>query len=483
MGYAAEAAKLPPLLDPTSCVLASLRVALSITLIAKDLVPLKEIVDRLTAEGVPSLSMFRTRDLRDGVGSLENSSLAIVVSLTQDFIDEAETIDQIRQKLGPHKTLLACILRLPEKWAQNFHDLGAEIISPAGSDTTSIMERIQGHLILAGHVTRIGCEELWGATGRMQKVFADIENYGPLKEAVLIRGETGTGKGLVARALHQTGKQKSKRIGEFKKIEVVALNPNLMESELFGHVKGAFSDAKSNRTGLIEAANDGTAFIDEIGDLSLPLQTKLLGVVEDRVIRRVGDNADKKINARFVFATHRNLEEGMRDKSFRPDLFARINRLVIELPPLREHRADIPLLVKHLLERFNKTNGTEVEIARGAVDELFHYDWPLNVRELDDVVCRAAAGVKSGQQITDVMFRENIRDPRDVSATRTRQYAQTFSFDLEETWPKVSQRAKLEYFTALVKVARNIDHATALSGIQRAQLYKILGEYDLKVKQ
>jgi DNA-binding NtrC family response regulator len=453
---------------------------MSILLIAQDQVSLNEIGAQLRGQGVKSLSTFRLKDVIGGSWPVETTNLTIVVSGNQRSSDEAEAVDQIRQKLGPDRTLVACILRPSEIQAQTLYKVGVnEIICPSGSHTTLLAERIQAYLILEGYVTPFACDELHGATAEMKKIFEDIDNYAPLREAVLIRGETGTGKGLVARALHRKGK----RDGKFIKIECVAINPNLMESELFGHVKGSFSDAKSDRTGLIEAASDGTAFVDEIGDLDLSLQKKLLGVVEDRVIRRVGDNADRPINTRFVFATHCILEEGIREKTFREDLYARINRLIVELPPLREHRADIPLLVKHLLKRFNVRNHTEVEIATGAVDELFHYDWPLNVRELDDVVCRAAAKMKVGQLITDVTLRESIRDPRELRTTHARKYAHTFSFDpLDETWPKMSERAKHEYFKSLGRVARDMDHAIALSGIQRAQLYRIIAAYNLKIK-
>jgi DNA-binding NtrC family response regulator len=298
---------------------------------------------------------------------------------------------------------------------------------------------------------------------------------------VLIRGETGTGKGLVAKALHQ----KAGRDGKLVTIVCAGTNPELLGSHLFGHVEGAFTSANKARVGLIDSARDGTVFIDEIGDLDANLQITLLRVVEEKVFFPVGCDSEKKASARFVFATYCDLEELLAKGSFRQDLYARINRLVIELPPLRNRRADIPLLVDHLLERFKKKNNTSVDIGTGAVDELFRYDWPLNVRELDDVVCRAAAKATGRGPITGTMLRESIRDPRDLRTVnkRSNRYANTVEFDpLIDSWLQVDERAKQEYFRALAKVAQNMEHASDLSNIGRSQLYKIFAEYGLKLK-
>jgi len=317
----------------------------------------------------------------------------------------------------------------------------------------------------------------------MRKIFSDIEKYAQVNETLLIRGETGTGKGLVAQAVHQKARGTGKRSGRLVTIVCAGMNPELIGSELFGHVEGAFTGANRSRTGLIEFANEGTAFIDEIGDLDAHSQIRLLRLVDEKVFIPLGSNAEKKVVARFVFATHCNLEERLTNDTFREDLYARINRLVVKLPALRDRRADIPLLVEYLLRRYNEENKSSVSLASGAVDELFRYDWPHNVRELDDVICRAASNVIPDGVVTDTILRESIQDPRQFRTVNSKRYTNTVGFDpVEDSWPIVKERTRQEYLRALVRVANNIDHAVTLSDIGRSQLYKDLVKYGLKGK-
>jgi two-component system, NtrC family, response regulator GlrR len=453
-----------------------------VTLIARDQVPLDDIADHLQQQGVEGLVVARMRELLHGRCTVNQSGLAVLISLSQDIVDVGEAAGQVRHKLGDNPQLIVCMLRPSDHNAQTLLNMGVnEIINPETVDADSLAERILGHLVLSGHIKPNRCGELRGGTRQMREIFRDIELYAPLNEAVLIRGETGTGKGLVARALHQI----AARSGELIRIDCSVLPAGLIESELFGHVKGGYTDAKSDRVGLIEGAKDGTAFVDEIGDLDPSLQMKLLGVVEDKVFRPVGTNSETSAKTRFIFATHRNLERRIQEERFRSDLYARINRLVLELPPLRERRADIPLLVHHFITRFNEANKASVTIAPGAVDELFHYDWPLNVRELDDVVCRAAAKASNKGVVSHILLRESIRDPRELQLIdrRTKKTQNSLGFDpLTDSWPQVNERAKREYFTSLAKVAQSMDRAIAMSGVGRAHLYKIFNEYGIKLK-
>lgn len=229
-----------------------------------------------------------------------------------------------------------------------------------------------------------GDPQLIGKHPSMQQVSNLIAKVSPTESTVLIRGETGCGKELVARAVHD----QSRRAGEsFVAINCGALPENLIESELFGHCKGAFTGADAARTGLFQVADGGTIFLDEIGELPLSMQAKLLRVLESREIRRVGDSQVEKIDVRVVCATHRNLEEMVENGEFREDLMFRINTFEIEVPALRQRASDIPELASHLLRRFNTEQLTDAELfTPETIQALMTHVWPGNVRELANVI-------------------------------------------------------------------------------------------------
>lgn len=457
---------------------------MSITLIGRDPVPLGPIAEYLKKEGIEEVVTVPWTDVLQGPYPSHSSAITFLVSVTQNFVDEGEDIALVRLRLGSDAKLVLCILRPADFAAQALIEQGVdEIISPRKLDAECLAERILAHLILHEHVQPNTCESLRGATLQMRKIFNDIQKYAQINETLLIRGETGTGKGLVARALHQKARSTGKRTGRLVTIVCAGMNPELIGSELFGHLEGAFTGANRTRTGLIEFATDGTAFIDEIGDLDAHSQIRLLRLVDEKVFIPLGSNAEKKAAARFVFATHCNLEERLTNGTFREDLYARINRLVVELPPLRDRRADIPLLAEYLLRRYNEDNKSSVSLASGAVDELFRYDWPHNVRELDDVICRAASNVIPEGEVNDTILRESIQDPRQFRTVNSKKYTNTVGFDpLEDPWDVVKERTRQEYLRVLVRVANNIDHGVALSGIGRSTLYKDLDKYGLKGK-
>jgi DNA-binding NtrC family response regulator len=204
---------------------------------------------------------------------------------------------------------------------------------------------------------------------------------------VLITGETGTGKGLVARTIHGGS---ARAVRPFIEVNCTALPATLMEAELFGHERGAFTDAKESRMGLFEAADGGFLFLDEVGDLELSLQGKLLKAVEERTVRRVGGTRDRKIDVRILAATNRNLERDAQQERFRRDLYFRLAVIILHLPPLRDRGEDVLVLAEHYLERFNAKYGKEVRrIDPRARERLLAYPWPGNVRELSHVIERA----------------------------------------------------------------------------------------------
>jgi two-component system response regulator AtoC len=230
-------------------------------------------------------------------------------------------------------------------------------------------------------------EEIIARSPKMKGIFRTIAKVADYKSTVLITGESGTGKELVARALHFNGVRAK---GPFVAVNCGAIPETLLESELFGFVRGAFTDATRDKKGLFEEANGGTLFLDEVGELTPGLQVKLLRVLQEDEVRRLGDSQPTKIDVRVVAATVRDLTEAMRTGAFREDLFYRLNVLTVALPPLRERREDIALLVAHFIDEFNKKLGAKVKaLTPEAQRVLLEYPWPGNVRELENAIERA----------------------------------------------------------------------------------------------
>jgi Nif-specific regulatory protein len=227
--------------------------------------------------------------------------------------------------------------------------------------------------------------DIIGDSPKMQQVFKVIQRIAQSDVTVLVRGETGTGKELVAAAIHKRSNRKDE---PFIKLNCAAITDTLLESELFGHEKGAFTDARETRKGRFELADGGTLFLDEIGDISASAQVKLLRVLQEREFERVGGSKTIKVNVRLVAATNRNLEQMVKDSKFREDLYYRLNVIPIDLPPLRERGDDIKQLVNFFLERSMKNHKKPVTITDEAMDALCNYPWPGNVRELENTIER-----------------------------------------------------------------------------------------------
>ncbi len=236
--------------------------------------------------------------------------------------------------------------------------------------------------------TRPGYGELIGVSAKMQRVYKLIEKVSQHNYPVLILGESGTGKELVARSIHFSGKRRQK---PFVPVDCSALVPTLIESELFGYAKGAFTGAMHTKQGLIESADGGTLFLDEIGNLPVDMQSKLLRVLQAREVKPVGSNDRVSIEVRVIAATNKDLETAVRSGQFRQDLFFRLNVVQIKLPPLRERKSDIPVLVQSFLEKFADPGRPLPTLAEDATMRLTAYDWPGNVRELENAIERAVA--------------------------------------------------------------------------------------------
>jgi DNA-binding NtrC family response regulator len=333
------------------------------------------------------------------------------------------------------------------------------------------LEKISGRarvyeemLLLRDKVRKLGTfGKLNGSTPRMKEVFKQVQIIAPSSAPVLITGESGTGKELVAKAIHQNSKRKDKA---YIPVNCAAIPATLLESELFGHEKGALTGAVSMKEGCFELAHQGTLFLDEIGEMNVDLQSKLLRILEDGRFRRVGGTKEIEVDVRVVAATNKNLEEAVEEGSFREDLFYRLNVFSIVLPQLRERAEDIPLLVQSFIEEFNVKNDRNIKgVSREALKVLKNYSWPGNVRELKNVVERAV-----------IVSRNDVIEPEDLPETLMTRAAKApnVEFSLGTTMEEVERQY---LFHTLNFVDGNKTKAAKLLGISLKTLHNKLNKY------
>ena len=305
--------------------------------------------------------------------------------------------------------------------------------------------------------------QLLGKSRPMQAVFELIQQVAEGPSNVLITGESGTGKELAAKAIHYNS---DRREQPFVPVNCAAIPEQLLESELFGHVRGAFTDAKFDRRGLFEEAQKGTLFLDEISELPIMLQAKLLRAIQEREIRPVGAGKSIPVNVRIITATNRHPLEEVKAKRFREDLYYRLNVIEIRLPPLRERRDDIPLLVEHFLRKYSAASGNHrQEISEAALGLLIDYSWPGNVRELENIIERAATLTPTGLKIMPLQLPPNVRG---VERAVTEEAVER---------PQSLQELELEYIRIILqKCAGNKYAAAKALGIDRKTLYRKLAE-------
>lgn len=307
-------------------------------------------------------------------------------------------------------------------------------------------------------------QDVIGNSTPMQRVFQTIDRVATTDANVLILGENGTGKEVIARAIHRNSERKDEI---FISVDLGAISETLFESELFGHVKGAFTDAKEDRPGRFEIASGGTLFLDEIGNLSLPLQAKLLSALQNRSVTRVGSNKSKSIDIRLICATNLPIYELVKENKFRQDLLYRINTIEIELPPLRERKEDIDLLAQHFLQTYTKKYNKSIHmISEAARKKMINYNWPGNVRELQHAIERAV--IMSSSHVLnpeDFFFSPSLQD-KDKSGV------QLEDFHLEEV-------EKILIRKVLQKNNGNITQAANELGLTRSSLYRRLEKYGL----
>src|SRR6266404_9853067 len=319
---------------------------------------------------------------------------------------------------------------------------------------------------------RYGLENIWGESAALHEVLDTIKQVAPSSANVLIEGESGTGKELAAHAIHNLSRRNK---AKFVAVHCAALSPQLLESELFGHEKGAFTGATERHIGRFEQANGGTIFLDEVGEIDPSTQVKLLRVIsEERAFERVGGNQTLRADVRLIAATNKNLEQLVREGKFRDDLFFRLNVVRITMPPLRDRKEDIPLLVRAFLRQFSKANNKEVvDLTSEAMNALLTYHWPGNVRELRTAIEHGVV-MATGPKITPRDLPSALRQAAHAGSTHGIYAAEAFGeksspLDLHETEKKLIMQA-------LAATNGNVTAAAKKLGISRRTLHRKINE-------
>jgi Nif-specific regulatory protein len=315
-----------------------------------------------------------------------------------------------------------------------------------------------------------GFDNIIGHTTGMRRVFEQVRQVAKWNTTVLIRGETGTGKELIANAIHYNSPRAR---GPFVKLNCASLPETLLESELFGHEKGAFTGAMAQRKGRFEQADGGTLFLDEIGEVSPAFQAKLLRVLQEGELERVGGTRTIKIDVRMIAATHRDLEADVQAGKFREDLYYRLNVMPIQLPPLRERMEDIPSIARHLIEKIGSQQGRQIELTDSAMRVLMHHDWPGNVRELENCLERAAVMSENGTIDRDAVLLTGIEETVSVSSSTPR------GVDLDD--PNLDERERV--IAALEQAGWVQAKAARLLGMTPRQIAYRIQVLNIKVRQ
>ncbi|TVQ76692.1 MAG: sigma-54-dependent Fis family transcriptional regulator [Bradymonadales bacterium] len=424
--------------------------------------------------------VLTAQDVRTGFDAVKKFQPAVIITdLKMPENDGMTLIHLLRdEQLMEHTHVIVLSAHGNIEKAVEAIKLGVEEFLTKPVDVSRLkilLERIENRnrvyeemLLLRDKVRKLGTfGKLNGSTPKMKAVFKQIQVVAPASSPVLITGESGTGKELVAKAIHQNSKRKDKA---FLPVNCAAIPASLLESELFGHEKGAFTGAVGQKLGCFELANHGSLFLDEIGEMSPDLQSKLLRVLEDGSFRRLGGKTEIKVDVRVIAATNRNLEEAVEEDGFREDLFYRLNVFQIELPPLRERSEDIPLLIQTFIEEFNLKNDRQVKgLSREALKTLKRYSFPGNVRELKNVIERAV-----------IVSQNDVIEPEDLpeNLTKKAQRAPSVEFNLGMSMEEIE---KEWLFHTINFVNGNKTKAAKMLNISLKTLHNRLNKYKSSV--
>jgi len=400
----------------------------------------------------------------------------VVTDLMMDDVDGFQVLERVKAKLPDVEVIVVTghgsvetAVEAMEKGAYTYlmkpvpiHELRAKIAKALEKQGL-----VRSNVDLRKQLDRkFGFEGIIGNNAKMQRMFDVLQQISATTATVLITGESGTGKELIGRAIHNNSPRKA---GPFIALNCAALSESILESELFGHEKGAFTGADRAREGRFEAANGGTLFLDEVGDIPLSTQVKLLRVIDNREITRVGSNEPRKINVRLVAATNRDLKELVEERYFREDLYYRIKVVSLDLPPLRERREDIPLMINAFIDEFSKEHGKPIKgMTPEARKALLRHDWPGNVRELKNCV-ESMIVVTKGDALDISDIPDHVtgdeEEPSEISALS--------GITLQE-----AERQLIKNTLALTNGNRT--EAAKMLGIGERTLYRKINEYCLR---
>ena len=384
----------------------------------------------------------------------------VITDLRMDRMDGMQLLDELNRRCtGLPVLILTAHGTIPEAVSATQEGAVAFLTKPV--DKTSLLDHVQRALQLNGSrkSDRSWREAIVSRSASMDELLNQARRLAKTESSVLISGASGTGKELLARAIHRA----SERTGEFVAVNCAAIPEALLESELFGHAKGAFTGALRERTGLFEHASGGTLFLDEIGDMPLSLQAKLLRVLQERRVRPVGSNSVLAIDTRVLSATNHDLDAAMRDGSFREDLYYRLNVLELQMPTLTERREDIPLLVAHKLEDLARDSGSAKRFSPGAMELLISAEWPGNVRQLFNLVEKTAALASSPV----ISVRQVKRALGDQSAA-LRPFAEA------------REEFTRSYLIELMRLSQgNVSKAARMAKRNRTDFYRLLSKHRL----
>jgi DNA-binding NtrC family response regulator len=442
-------------------------------LIAEDDVSLKRIMEYTLADSGSEVFSFENGKM--ALDFLKENEVDVIIS--DLAMPEITGIDLLRavQKALPDTLFIMITAYGTVETAVEAMKLGAYdyLTKPFSPDELSLVAKkalsmrslVEENRILKTQlVEHYSFSNIVGNSFKMKEVFDLIGRVAQTNSNILILGESGTGKELVAKAIHYHSERSS---SPFVAVQCAAIPATLLESELFGHIKGAFTGAIKDREGKFESADGGTIFLDEIAETSPDMQAKLLRVIQEREVQRVGSNLSFKVDVRIISATNQNLSKAVEQKRFREDLFYRLNVISISLPPLRERREDIPILIKHFLKKFGQPN---CQIEKEAWDYLLSYHWPGNVRELENVIERALV-LKKGEIITKDVFPEDmLRSDRKIGGG---------VIDLPEAGINLEELEKELIRLALKKYDGNQTQAAKFLGLSRPTLVYRMEKYGL----
>jgi len=428
---------------------------------------------------------YHVKDYANGVDALtafkEKRVSLIITDLKMEPLDGMEVLRQVKE-IHPHtEVLIVSAYGSIDTAVQAIQRGAADFLTKPFSPeelrirVKSIMSKIQHRQELENLMEQnrilneelaLQYEDMVGTSQAMKEVFALIQQVADKDSSVLIQGESGTGKELIARAIHRNSKRAEK---SFIKINCGALNENLLESELFGHEKGAFTGAVRQKRGRFELANQGTLFLDEIGDISPAMQIKLLRVVQEGEFERVGGEDTIRTDVRIITATNRDLQKLIYEDKFREDLYYRLSVIPITLPPLRERRDDIPALVNHFLKKVAQKFQQPIKtINRQAVELLYNYSWPGNIRELENLIERLFV-ICTGEEIDSEIIAAHLNPAQNVSKEGIHKALDDALFNYEKNL----------IMQAMKKAGGIKNKAAKILGIKTSSLYYKLEKFGL----